>query len=437
VAVSDGLRVVNTQDDGTFEFLSNGSMPFVFLSLPSGFNIPMNPGGTARFYEPVPDAGDTMEVRWELTRSDLMNDQHGFVLLADPQTLDDSDMRRFHEETVPDIQATLRGMDGMFAVACGDIMYDKLDLFPGYVSAIQKIGVPGFQVLGNHDVETLAQTDEEAAATFMTYFGPTYYSFNRGEVHYVVLDDVFWHGNGYIGYIEQAQLDWLQQDLASIETGRTVVVFMHIPSYNEQHVRSGERTPSKSVVVLNREALNRVLEPYQAHIIVGHMHESEHLIDQGNRIHVSGAVCGAWWTGDICFDGTPNGYPVYQVRGSSLQWRYKSTKLSADTQMRLYPRGSDFDRPDEVVANVWDATPDWKIVWYEDGERRGLMKRTRAFDPLSVKMHSGSSLPAKHPWVDPVPTDHLFYARPSADARVVLVEATDGWGRVYKAGVSV
>ena len=43
----------------------------------------------------------------------------------------------------------------------------------------------------------------------------------------------------------------------------------------------------------------------------------------------------------------------------------------------------------------------------------------------------GSQEPVKHKWVDPVNTDHLFYAKVSPNAKEVIVEATDKWGRVY------
>lgn len=432
VTISDGISVVSTKADGTFELVSSGQ-PFVFLSLPSRYEIPTNPSGTALFYKPIEHEKSVMNVEWNLAKSNSSDDKHGFLLLADPQTLDMEDINRFHNETVPDIQSVLKSSrtKSMFAVGCGDIMYDKLQFFPEYERAVKQMGIPGIQVLGNHDVETLAQTDEAAAATFMRYFGPTYYSFNKGEIHYVVLDDVFWFGGGYIGYIEQAQLDWLEADLNFVEKGKTVVVFTHIPPYNEQHIRFGEKKPSNSETVTNRDMLFRLLEPFKSHIIVGHMHESEHLVHQGSRIHVGGAVCGAWWTGDICFDGTPNGYPVYDVRGSELRWRYKSTGHSPDHQMRLYARGSDPKRPDEIIANVWDANADWNVVWFEDGERKGTMMKGRGMDPLSVKLHSGDQLPVKHKWVDPVNTDHLYYAKVSPNAKEVTVEATDAWGRVY------
>jgi hypothetical protein len=437
VAVSDGVSVVATKADGTFELVSSGHQSHVFLSLPSGYQIPVNATGTARFYHAIAHHNATMNVRWDLQKSRSSDEKHGLLLLADPQTLDAEDMLRFHNETVPDIQSVVNASGGkeMFAVGCGDLMFNDLKMFPQYEDAIRKMGIPGFQVLGNHDIAFAATTDEESAREFVHTFGPSYYSFNKGEIHYVVLDDVFWHGNDYIGYIEQTQLDWLKADVSFVERGKTVVVFTHIPTFNEQHRRQEKKQPGNREVVINREMLYRLLEPYKSHIIVGHMHETEHLVDHGARIHVCGAVCGAWWTGDICFDGTPNGYGVYDVKGSELRWRYKSTGQSFDHQMRLYAKGSDSKRPDEIIANVWDATDDWKIVWYEDGESKGAMTKGRGLDPLSVKLHSGDKLPVKHKWVEPTPTDHLYYARVSSTAKEVFVEATDKWGRVYKSTV--
>lgn len=434
VAVSDGVSVVSTRDDGSYELISSGNQPFVFISLPSGYEIPMNPTGTARFYQPIDTSRETSNVHWNLSKMGSSDEHHGFVFLADPQTLDADDMKRFHNETVPDLQSTLKSIaTPMFAIGGGDLMFNDLKLFPQYEEAISKISIPGFQVLGNHDIAFAATTDEESAETFLRHFGPTYYSFNRGDIHYVVLDDVFWHGNDYIGYIEQTQLDWLKADLSFVEKGKTVVVFTHIPPYNKQYMRMNEKNPPNRAVVINREMVYRLLEPYTTHIIVGHMHETEHLVDHGARIHVCGAVCGAWWTSDICFDGTPNGYGVYDVKGSELRWRYKATGKSSDYQMKLYQHGSDPSRPDEIIANVWDARDDWKVFWYEDGERKGAMTQGRGRDPLSVTLHSGEKLPAKHTWVEPVNTDHLFYANISAGAKNVVVEAIDSWGKTYKA----
>ncbi|MBK8006914.1 MAG: hypothetical protein IPK12_24425 [Gemmatimonadetes bacterium] len=89
----------------------------------------------------------------------------------------------------------------MFGIACGDIMFDDLSLYPEYERAVAAMGVPFFQVTGNHDLDYASRTAEGATATFERHFGPAHYSFDVGAVHYVVLQDVLWYGDGYVGYL--------------------------------------------------------------------------------------------------------------------------------------------------------------------------------------------------------------------------------------------
>jgi 3',5'-cyclic AMP phosphodiesterase CpdA len=438
VAVSDGVSVVRTARDGTFTLLADRARPFVFASTPAGFATPTSATGTAAFFAPLaPDARGETTADFGLTRLDGSDDAHAFLVLADPQTQNMFEIGRLHAETVPDVRATVGALGGMpvFGVACGDIMYDDLSLFPEYERAVAAMGLPFYQVVGNHDLVYAARTDEGANATFSRHFGPAYYSFDRGEVHYVVLDDVFWYGNAYLGYLDARQLEWLRADLAGMEPGRTVVVFQHIPPLATGDLRNGATTPGRGSSVMNREALYRLLEPYRATLISGHTHEHERHGEGGARHHVTGTVCGAWWSGDICWDGTPNGYGVYEVSGSELRWRYKATGRPDDHQLRVYDRGSDPKSPDDVIANVWDADDTWTVVWYENGERRGRMSRRLGFDPRAVAEQTGADKPPRRGWVEPVLTGHLYYA-PVTPGATVVVEATDGWGRVYTAGLA-
>ncbi|MFO7587851.1 MAG: calcineurin-like phosphoesterase family protein [Gemmatimonadota bacterium] len=438
VSVSDGLSVVRTADDGSFELVSAPGAEFVFVSLPAGMEIPRNPSGTARLYEPLrPDSRGEQSVRFSLSPDRADDRAHALLLLADIQTQDLEEVRLFHETTVPDVQATVRALGDIpaFGVSCGDIMYDRLDLYPEYERGVSRMGIPFFQVLGNHDLDQEARSDEASSATFSRHFGPTHYSFDRGAVHYVVLDDVFWHGAGYLGYIDARQLAWLEADLAQVEPGRPVVVALHIPVLGSGHLREGSDRPGLGVSVANREALYRLLEPYAAHILAGHTHENDHGFEAGIHEHVAGTVCGAWWTGPICWDGTPSGLAVYEVRGEEIRWRYKATGEDAGHQLRVYAAGSEPAAPDEVVANVWDWDPEWTVVWFEDGDRRGAMGRRIGLDPMSVTLHEGPERPAKRTWVDPVRTRHLFYAPARPGARVT-VEATDRFGRVHAAAPS-
>lgn len=434
VAVSDGLEVVRTARDGTFEILTSDERDFLRMSVPSGFRIPRNPTGTARFYHPIaPGPSGEMEAVFDLERLEESDESHAVFLLADIQAEDRQEMDWFHQQTVPDVTETHRalGHPEAFGIACGDIMFDHLGLFPDYEEGVSRMGLPFFQVAGNHDLDQDRPTDEGSSDTFQRHFGPRYYSFDRGAVHYVVLDDVFWHGAGYLGYLGSDQLRWLENDLRLVEAGRPVIVAAHIPVLGSRHVREGREHPSAGISVANRRTLYRLLEPYRAHILTGHTHENEHVFEAGTHEHVNGAVCGAWWSGPICGDGTPGGYSVYEIRGEEVTWRYKSTGLGFDHQLRVYPRGADPAAPDEIVANVWDWDPAWTVAWYEDGERKGEMARRVGTDPLSEKLQRGDDLPPRRTWVDPYPTGHLFYAPVSPGAREIRVEATDRFGRVY------
>jgi len=441
VAVSDGQTVVETQADGRFELIAAAQQPFVFLSVPSGYRIPQNPTGTARFYRRIdPDADGPVEATFELQTQPRAT-SHAFVVLADPQTQTEAEIQQLHDETVPDVQATVEALGDtpVFGVGNGDLMYDNLDLFPDYERAVRRMGIPFWQVVGNHDLDFDAPTDAGSTETFESYFGPRYYSFDRGDVHYVVLDDVFWTGRDgfgldtgdYLGYVDDTQLRWLAEDLDRLDDGQTVIVLAHIPALSTAYERQGKDRPSPKGQVSNRQAVYDLLEPFETHLISGHVHENEHRFVDGRHEHVVGATCGAWWTGPICYDGTPKGYAVYEVDGTDISWRYKTTGEPADHQMRVYPPGADGSAPDEFVVNVWDADPEWTVLWFEDGVRRGEMERRVGVDPLSDTLHRGPDSPKKHAWIEPVPTGHLYYADVPGDVSRVRVEATDRFGRTY------
>ena len=220
VRISDGLSVVRTTSDGSYTLVSDATQPFVFVSTPAGWQPTRNPSGTARFYLPI--APSAAEQRADFVLVPRAGDaKHTLLVLADPQTENRYETGLLHAETVPDVQETIRALgDRVVAgVACGDIMFDDLTLFPEWERAVQRMGAPFYQVIGNHDLDFDSMTDEGASKTYGEHFGPTAYSFDMGAVHYVVLDNVFWHGAGYLGYIDARQLAWMAADLATIERG--------------------------------------------------------------------------------------------------------------------------------------------------------------------------------------------------------------------------
>ena len=439
VPVTDGVTVTRTDADGRFRFTASARRPFVYLSVPAGYRLPTNEGGLVRGYHPLdPDDGTAVEVSFSLRPLDRDDTRHAFTFLADPQARTKVEMSEFRQTTIPDVNETVQtlGDRPVFGVGGGDLVFDDLSLLSEYEAAVQSTGLPFVQVVGNHDLNFEASADPGSAATFRDYFGPTYYSFDRGAVHYVVLDDVYWPGNdgfgddtdGYLGHLDAAQLHWLQQDLALVEDGRPVIVFAHIPPLSTMYNRRDEARPSPRNMIVNREALYDLLAPFDAHVVAGHIHENEHRFDGGPHEHVVGTACGAWWTGPICYDGTPRGYAVYEINDDSVRWRYKSTGRNADHQMRLTV--TDDNR---LLANVWDADPAWTITWWEDGIQKGEMTPTRGLDPLARSLYAGDTQPDKYDWVEPQPTDHLFTAPYNPDADRIRVEATDRFDRTYAA----
>ncbi|WP_100627086.1 calcineurin-like phosphoesterase C-terminal domain-containing protein [Algoriphagus formosus] len=433
VVVSDGRTIVLTDGNGEYELISSNDREFVFLSIPSGYQIEKQANGSAAFFQRIIPNQSDQTCSFNLTPNAASDENHHFLLLSDTQIQDDYEAGQLLSTSIPDVQQTIARLNdpNTFGIGCGDLVFDRLELFKEYNQGIAATGIPFFQVIGNHDMNFGVRSDEGTATTFKGHFGPTYYSWNRGEVHYVVLDDVFYLGVGtkYIGYIPEEQLAWLEQDLALVEKGKTVVVSLHIPTYTGAVQRYPDRD-TLGGTVSNREHLYRLLEGYNAHILSGHTHFNDNMIMGHVYEHCHGTVCGAWWSGPICHDGTPSGYAVYEAKGSELKWQYKGTGLSIEEQFRVYPKGYHPDFQDFVSVNCWNYDSAWELSWYENGIKVGSPEKIMAKDPWSMELHSGPELPARRKWVEPQLNDHMFFFQPTNSENLVF-EAKDRFGRVY------
>ena len=106
--------------------------------------------------------------------------------------------------------------------------------------------------------------------------------------------------------------------------------------------------------------------------------------------------------------------------------------MPKEKQLRVYPKGKVQESPDEISVNVWNWDNKWKVEWYEDGVLKGPMERRVAYDPWAVELYLGPQLPKKHKFVEPTLTDHMFFAKPSPDAKKITGRATDRFGNVYE-----
>ncbi|RYY26737.1 MAG: metallophosphoesterase [Sphingobacteriaceae bacterium] len=421
--VSDGYTIIKTDKSGLYKIKPDAKAEFVFISSPAGYAFPEE-NKLARFYQPLA-AGSRFD--FNLIPLKKNDDQHSFILWADPQVKNKKDVAKMMAESVPDVQQVVKEMGAdelVHGICVGDIVWDAHDLFADYNNAVAKMDIPFFQTLGNHDEDYRLGGDETSDHTFKAHYGPTYYSFNRGKAHYVVMDNVRYLGKEreYDGFIVEQQLNWLEKDLKPVPKDQLLIICLHIP------VHSG---------VKNNQDLYALLAPFKnVHIMSGHTHYQVNNITGNVYEHNHGTVCGAWWTGPICGDGTPSGYGVYHVEGSDLKWYYKATGFDKSHQIVLHTE--ELTNQKRITANVWNWDPNWKITYFVDGKAKGTMENQQGFDPLAVKLYLGDKLPQSGRFfVEPNKTDHLFIAHLTDQEKHIKVVATDRFGNQYEAEANV
>lgn len=419
VVVSDGYSVVTTDKRGRFELVAHKDAFAVFVSTPSGYAFPQEKN-IARHYQLIGNGSASLD--FELQPLDRDDDEHSFLVWADPQVKNASDVQKMMTQSVPDVQALVTAAGAgalMHGITVGDIVWDELQLFADYGKGVEQMGIPFFQVLGNHDMDFRKGGDETSDDTFQKVFGPTYYSFNRGQVHYAVIDNVRYLGTerDYDGFIQQHQLDWLKKDLAMVPIDKLIVLCMHIPVHH--HTK-------------NNDKLYPLLQGRDVHIMTGHTHLNMNIIKDRIYEHNHGTVCGAWWTGSICEDGTPSGYGVYTVKGKEISWQYKATGMPADYQMKVYSKTLSATEK-QVLVNIWNWDPEWTTEIWVDGVSKGALVATEDFDPLAYQNMLGPDLPKPRGFPEPRKTKHIFRAVIPSTAKDIRVVATDRFGKAYTA----
>jgi hypothetical protein len=414
VIVSDGFNVVQTDKDGNYTIPIDKLAKFVWLSTPSGYEFKTD-SYLAKHYE----LASSSKLNFELKALKQNDSRHNFLIWADPQVKNKTDVEKMMDESVSDVKKLLKTMGNtpVHGITVGDIVWDNHSLFTAYTEAVAQMGIPFFQALGNHDMDYRLGGDETSDATFSEHFGPTYYSFNRGKAHYVVLDDVRYLGieRTYDGFISQAQLDWLAKDLKFVAKDALLIICLHIPVHNS---------------VKNNNDLYALLDGFKnVHIMSGHTHYNKNVITNNIYEHNHGTVCGAWWTGPICEDGTPCGYGVYEVDGTNLKWYYQPTGLDRKKQIHIYVE--ELNNQKRLIANVWNWDPAWKVEYFLDGKSMGALSQEKGFDPLSVKLFKGDKLPMGRSFAEPRMNEHIFMAHFEPSVTKVKVIATDRFGEQF------
>ncbi len=433
VQVTDGTQIVETDKKGNYLLQTANNSELVYYSLPSGYESPIR-NGVPVFYAPISANAKVQKVDFELIKAKKSQQKHTLIAWADPQVLEIEEFALM-DKVLDDINQTIAATASdvpVYAISLGDNVFDKMDFFDDYKKAISKVKVPFYHVIGNHDMDYNNRSNELSAKSYSAAFGPTHFSYNIGNVHYVVLKDVFYYGYSYryMGYITENQLAWLEKDLQKVKKGSTVIVSLHIPTvFNES--KEAEYATVLSNSVMNNAALFKILSPFRSHILAGHSHTQWNTIVSPTIIeHVHAAASAAWWQGEIGLDGTPKGYTVYEIDGDSLSWYFKGVGMSKSEQFKAYSIGADARYTDCFIANVFNYDPTWKVEWLENDVLKGEMTQYWGYDPLANKQYQPGKN-KKFDWLSAGETHHLFKAKPENAGAKITIRVTDRFKNVY------
>ena len=381
VGVSDQLSVTTTDKQGRWVLPEHDEAVY-FVIKPRGYRTALSEDNVPLFYyvhkntEALTFDEPTVQPTGPLPASidfplvpQVEPSQFKALFLGDPQPRSVEEVNYLAH----DVLEEMVGTDAGFAVVLGDISFDNKQTYLPYMRATGRVGIPFYNVPGNHDANYDGMDTHEHYDTWRTIFGPRYYSFDYGPVHFMVLADVQWpeQGTRYVAGLGPEQLAWIEADLAHVPQEALVVLAMHIPL-----------TPAQ-----NNPDFARLYELLKDHRYTLSFSAHSHTVSQGflteefgwqgpNPHHhiVSGATCGAWWEGAkdevgiphaTGSDGTPNGYFVASFDGNGYSTRFKAARRPADFQMQI-------QTPEEVaVAELAETSV---VVNYFNGNERAVVE---------------------------------------------------------------
>jgi hypothetical protein len=376
VVVSNGCDVVLTDLDGGYEIgLAPGQI--LFISQPSGYTVPVDASNLPLFYythypKGTPTSVDGADVDWQwpvieptgplpasidfplhrLSATDTRFTAHAF---ADPQARTDLGEDMLREELVNTLLGNPYG--AKFSITVGDIVFDNLGLYDRHKEMIGLIGIPQWNLPGNHDVNFESPDAHHANETYKKHFGPTYYSFNYGNVHVVALNNVEYAGveaGGYRGFVSDDQIRWLEQDLAHVPTDVLIVVATHISLISE--ASDGDRSRDISgPQTANFDRLLTLLRPFE-HVygLAGHDTSNSWKVEIDHEhgwtgqpwiAHTLAEVRGSGWNRGptdlrgvadaMMEDGNPNGFYLLKFDDVTLVPEFIPFPFGPDAGQRL------------------------------------------------------------------------------------------------------
>ncbi len=466
VAVTNGVEVVLTDKKGKYE-LPIGQDDIISVIKPSGYAVSVDENNLPQFfYIHKPQGSPELEfagvaptgklprsVDFGLVPSEE-SEEFTALIFGDPQPYTIEEVEYFARGIVADIE---NAEHIPFGLSLGDLVGDDLDLFKPYIQAVKEIGIPWYNVLGNHDLNFDVEEDKLSDETFEAHFGPANYAFNYGKVHFLILDDVLYpdprDGRGYWGGFREDQLQFVENNLKFVPKDHLIVLAFHIP-ISEPH---GD--PFRDA---DREKLFELLKDYPNTLsLSAHTHLQKHDFmkeadgwqqAEPHHHYNVGTTSGDWYSGTLdqngvpvstMRDGTPKGYAFLHFNGNEYTIDYKVAGASEDYRMKVFMP--------KVVAKGRRTGAGIYVNYFLGGEKDKVsyrvgegpwreMRKVEEHDPVYVREvmawdDTDKLMPGRRA-SNPVPSTHLWRGSIPTDLEVgvhqVEIKVEDMFGREFR-----
>ncbi len=391
IPVSNGDTIVTTSRSGEFSLFVD-STSSIFPILPANLQSTGSSIGNANFgYSGGANKSGNFSFGVEKTKR---KSKFKMGAIGDVQVSDIQETGYANNSVMSEL--ALR-TDIDFNIFLGDLVNENVEDLATLKQMLEKLPAKSWTVAGNHDRD---KTEGSQQQTFNSLFGAADYAFNYGDVHFIVLNNVFPKGKrGYEGRFTARQLRFVKNDLALVSDNKLVVIAQHIPM----------------VVVKNKDEILSLLEKRaQVLIFSGHTHRvSRHYLNSNIMEIVAGASSGNWWTGERDWQGipsalmqcgSPRNYFLIQFNKSDYLFQFKGVGLDSSQQMTIWV--DDQDSVDRyvpmlqeleegiVVANIYAGSEETQVRMQVDNGEWILMQKADLVDPNVARNVEFNSLDA-------------------------------------------
>ena len=471
VVISDGRNVTKTDKNGMYWLPSsyeNGDRT-VWVSIPSGYMVNTRSGWEPRFWHALDtEKLQSKEVqRHDFALRSVNQDRFRLVVFSDTHVrglraaegITEMDSVIFRSKFIPKLQ-TQSIAGPVYAVCLGDMIQEyAIDVngtgLPEYKKCLRGVHIPIFHIPGNHDyngkqIEDYSSDIEGVVPKeyYRTHLGPTCYSMNIGNNHFLMLDGTIMLGsngvsgayNKYLSKISPRQLEWIASDLATVEdkASTALIICCHQPFYMYQ---TGQERGVGSMEKENRDAVIDLLTGFsKVTILSGHQHymDSYSFSSNGTNVtqYVHNAITGPFYRSKYCVDGSPCGLTDYDFTGTDFRRTTFAYHDNSDFQVKFYTQGVTTSSGGKscLLMNVPAYAEGWSVRVTENGVQEKEVDRVFRTDPDYTAEHAANNnfASANTTTVNPVNNSHMFEYIPVNPKSRIVMTVTGADGSIYK-----